>query len=200
MDAQHDDLDDFELPPPSLDAEQSEELGGAELAAGASSGAFGGGDSKRWLASLDRCIRAIVSIRLLSVRAFDGNGASFSVATGFVVDQRRGIILTNRHVVTPGPVVADAIFLNKEEVDLVPIYRCVHFSDRWLLKLCSCDSHRPTVCMPCITEIPCTTSASSGSTRAKSSSSVSTRSRSSPKARKVRTLSYAFAKCEESGL
>lgn len=64
-----------------------------------------------------------MSIRLLSVRAFDGNGASFSVATGFVVDMERGIILTNRHVVTPGPVVADAIFLNKEEVDLVPIYR-----------------------------------------------------------------------------
>ncbi|KAL4115209.1 hypothetical protein PRIC2_013377 [Phytophthora ramorum] len=81
------------------------------------------GESKRWLQSLEKCIRAIVSIRLLSVRAFDGNGASFSVATGFVVDMERGIILTNRHVVTPGPVVADAIFLNKEEVDLVPVYR-----------------------------------------------------------------------------
>ncbi|KAG3156994.1 Pro-apoptotic serine protease [Phytophthora idaei] len=81
------------------------------------------GESKRWLQSLEKSIRAIVSIRLLSVRAFDGNGASFSVATGFVVDMERGLILTNRHVVTPGPVVADAIFLNKEEVDLVPIYR-----------------------------------------------------------------------------
>ncbi|KAG1708577.1 hypothetical protein DVH05_022205 [Phytophthora capsici] len=81
------------------------------------------GESKRWLESLEKCIRAIVSIRILSVRAFDGNGASFSVATGFVVDMERGLILTNRHVVTPGPVVADAIFLNKEEVDLVPVYR-----------------------------------------------------------------------------
>uniref|UniRef100_A0AAV1U6N8 PDZ-like domain-containing protein n=1 Tax=Peronospora matthiolae TaxID=2874970 RepID=A0AAV1U6N8_9STRA len=81
------------------------------------------GESKRWLQSLEKCIRAIVSVRLLSVRAFDGNGASFSVATGFVVDKKRGLILTNRHVVTPGPVVADAIFLNKEEVDLVPVYR-----------------------------------------------------------------------------
>lgn len=85
--------------------------------------ADGSGDARRWLGSLEKSIRAIVSIRLLSVRAFDGNGASFSVATGFVVDLARGIILTNRHVVTPGPVVADAIFLNKEEVDLVPIYR-----------------------------------------------------------------------------
>ena len=80
-------------------------------------------ESTRWLQSLEKCIRAIVSVRLLSVRAFDGNGASFSVATGFVVDVKRGLILTNRHVVTPGPVVADAIFLNKEEVDLVPVYR-----------------------------------------------------------------------------
>ncbi|KAG7397892.1 serine protease [Phytophthora boehmeriae] len=81
------------------------------------------GESKRWLESLEKCMRAIVSIRILSVRAFDGLGASFSVATGFVVDLERGLILTNRHVVTPGPVVADAIFLNKEEVDLVPVYR-----------------------------------------------------------------------------
>ncbi|ETO66974.1 hypothetical protein F444_15976 [Phytophthora nicotianae P1976] len=46
----------------------------------------------------EKGIRAIVSIRLLSVRAFDGNGAIFSVATGFVVDMERGLILTNRHV------------------------------------------------------------------------------------------------------
>lgn len=82
-------------------------------------------ESQRWLHSLEKCIRAIVSIRLLSVRAFDGNGASFSVATGFIVDLKRGIVLTNRHVVTPGPVIADAIFLSKEEVDLKPIYRSV---------------------------------------------------------------------------
>jgi len=77
----------------------------------------------RWLQSLQQAIPAIVIIRLMSVRAFDGNGASFSVATGFVVDKEMGLILTNRHVVTPGAVVADAIFVNKEEVDLIPIYR-----------------------------------------------------------------------------
>ena len=35
--------------------------------------------------------------------------------TGFVVDKKRGILLTNRHVVKPGPVVAEAVFLNREE-------------------------------------------------------------------------------------
>ena len=40
-----------------------------------------------------------------------------------MVDAERGLILTNRHVVTPGPVVAEAIFLNNEEVRLTPVYR-----------------------------------------------------------------------------
>jgi S1-C subfamily serine protease len=39
------------------------------------------------------------------------------------VDAEHGIILTNRHVVTPGPVKAFATFLNREEVELEPIYR-----------------------------------------------------------------------------
>ncbi|HYK25926.1 MAG TPA: trypsin-like peptidase domain-containing protein, partial [Steroidobacteraceae bacterium] len=34
-----------------------------------------------------------------------------------------GLILTNRHVVTPGPVTAEATFLNREEVQLYPVYR-----------------------------------------------------------------------------
>ena len=39
------------------------------------------------------------------------------------MDAERGLILTNRHVVTPGPVVATAVFLNREEVELTPVYR-----------------------------------------------------------------------------
>ena len=80
-------------------------------------------ESDRWLKSLNNAIPAIVVIRVCTVRAFDGQAAMFSHATGFVVDKERGIILTNRHVVTPGPVTADAIFKSKEEVDLQPIYR-----------------------------------------------------------------------------
>ena len=38
------------------------------------------------------------------------NGIHRAQATGFVVDAERGLILTNRHVVTPGPVVAEAVF------------------------------------------------------------------------------------------
>jgi pro-apoptotic serine protease NMA111 len=44
-------------------------------------------------------------------------------ATGFVVDATRGLILTNRHVVTPGPIIAEAVFNNHEEVPVWPVYR-----------------------------------------------------------------------------
>jgi S1-C subfamily serine protease len=80
-------------------------------------------DDGRWSEVLKRCSKAVVVIRCARVRAFDACEARFGHATGFVVDKRRGLILTNRHVVTDGPVTADAIFLSKEEVGLTPFYR-----------------------------------------------------------------------------
>ena len=76
-----------------------------------------------WTRTLDRIASGVVSIRVDSTRAFDTEWNSSSQATGFVVDAERGLILTNRHVVTPGPVVAEAIFRNNEEVRLTPVYR-----------------------------------------------------------------------------
>jgi S1-C subfamily serine protease len=76
-----------------------------------------------WNATLDHISSGVVSIRVDSTRAFDTERNQSSQATGFVVDASRGLILTNRHVVTPGPVVAQAIFLNQEEVELIPLYR-----------------------------------------------------------------------------
>ena len=75
-----------------------------------------------WERTLERVSRGVVVVRVSSVMAFDMNDSGCSVATGFVVDGRLGIIMTNRHVVTSGPVTADAVFLNKEEVDLTPLY------------------------------------------------------------------------------
>ena len=63
------------------------------------------------------------NIKIDSPRAFDTEWNSSSQATGFVVDAELGLIITNRHVVTPGPVKAEALFLNNEEVELKPIYR-----------------------------------------------------------------------------
>jgi S1-C subfamily serine protease len=81
------------------------------------------GEEPEWVGTLDRIASGVVSIRVDSTRAFDTEWNSSSQATGFVVDAKRGIILTNRHVVTPGPVVAEAVFRNNEEVSLTPIYR-----------------------------------------------------------------------------
>lgn len=80
-------------------------------------------EERQWLSTLERISSGVVSIRVDSTRAFDTGWNMSSQATGFVVDAKRGIILTNRHVVTPGPVVAEAVFLNGEEVRLTPIYR-----------------------------------------------------------------------------
>jgi S1-C subfamily serine protease len=80
-------------------------------------------EGKDWINTLDRISSGVVSIRVDSTRAFDTEWNSSSQATGFVVDQEQGLILTNRHVVTPGPVVAEAVFRNNEEVRLTPVYR-----------------------------------------------------------------------------
>jgi S1-C subfamily serine protease len=82
-----------------------------------------GAQDANWNATLDRIATGVVSIRVDSTRAFDTERNQSSQATGFVVDAERGLMLTNRHVVTPGPVRAQAIFANQEEVDLVPVYR-----------------------------------------------------------------------------
>jgi len=60
------------------------------------------GEAAMWKESLARVIPAIVVVRVCSVSAFDTESTGYGKATGFVVDKARGIILTNRHVVTPG--------------------------------------------------------------------------------------------------
>lgn len=77
----------------------------------------------RWDRTLDEVAKAVVAIQIDQTRAFDGNQASSSQATGFIVDAERGIILTNRHVVSPGPVVAQAVLDNHEEIELTAVYR-----------------------------------------------------------------------------
>ncbi|KAL0395887.1 UNVERIFIED_CONTAM: Protease Do-like 7 [Sesamum calycinum] len=76
-----------------------------------------------WRKALNKVVPAVVVLRTTACRAFDTESAGASYATGFVVDKRRGIILTNRHVVKPGPVVAEAMFVNREEIPVYPIYR-----------------------------------------------------------------------------
>jgi len=78
-------------------------------------------DSK-WQRTVTRVSKAVVVIRTTGTRAFDTEAASSAYATGFVVDKARGILLTNRHVLRPGPCVAEAVFQNREEVPLRALY------------------------------------------------------------------------------
>jgi len=80
-------------------------------------------ESSRWTRTLERISTGVVAIQVDAARAFDTEWNTSAQATGFVVDAERGLILTNRHVVTPGPVTALATFLNREEVELEPVYR-----------------------------------------------------------------------------
>ena len=80
-------------------------------------------ENPAWDRTLERVAPSVVSIEIDQTRAFDTEWNQSSQATGFVVDAERGLILTNRHVVTPGPVVATAIFQNREEVELHAVYR-----------------------------------------------------------------------------
>ena len=85
--------------------------------------AANGGSDQQWAETIARVSPGIVSIRVDATRAFDTEWNLSGQATGFVVDAERGIILTNRHVVTSGPVVAEAVFQDHEVLPLTPIYR-----------------------------------------------------------------------------
>lgn len=76
-----------------------------------------------WSDTLDRVVPGVVSIRTDAVRSFDMDSAGNMIATGFVVDAERGILLSNRHVVGPGPSRAEAVLLNHEELELQALYR-----------------------------------------------------------------------------
>ncbi|KAK9767228.1 hypothetical protein K7432_003110 [Basidiobolus ranarum] len=77
----------------------------------------------QWQATVEKAIKAIVSIRFSQVAAFDTEGPENSEATGFIVDAEQGLILTNRHVVGAGPFVGEAVAHDHEEVDVYPVYR-----------------------------------------------------------------------------
>ncbi|WP_196138675.1 trypsin-like peptidase domain-containing protein [Aliikangiella sp. G2MR2-5] len=80
-------------------------------------------ESRKWNQTIKKVTNSVVSIRVNAVRPFDTASSTVTQATGFVVDAERGIILTNRHVVSAGPVTAQAVFSNSEEVELKPLYR-----------------------------------------------------------------------------
>ncbi|KAL4816659.1 trypsin-like cysteine/serine peptidase domain-containing protein [Aspergillus spinulosporus] len=80
-------------------------------------------DSPEWQATIEEVVKSVVSIHFCQTCSFDTELSMSSQATGFVVDAERGYILTNRHVVCPGPFWGYVIFDNHEECDVYPVYR-----------------------------------------------------------------------------
>ncbi|MDN4501293.1 PDZ domain-containing protein [Alteromonadaceae bacterium BrNp21-10] len=70
-----------------------------------------------------KVINAVVNIHVNQVRAWDDSYNNSSEGTGFVIDAEQGLILTNKHIVESGPVVAYAEFANKKQIELIAIYR-----------------------------------------------------------------------------
>lgn len=81
------------------------------------------GQEVGWAGTVSRVAESVVSLQLSHLRSFDDSQQGNSSATGFVVDAERGIVLTNRHVVSSGPIRISATFQNQERVDAVPLYR-----------------------------------------------------------------------------
>lgn len=73
-------------------------------------------DTAEWQATIEQVVRNVVSIHFCQTCSFDTDAAVSSEATGFVVDSKKGYILTNRHVVGAGPFWGYCIFDNHEEV------------------------------------------------------------------------------------
>jgi S1-C subfamily serine protease len=70
---------------------------------------FVSGIKDEWETMINQKTPAIVSIKFIQPKAFDIDDATTAVATGFVVDIKRGIILTNRHVIGGGPFIGTSI-------------------------------------------------------------------------------------------
>ncbi|KAJ2359064.1 hypothetical protein IWW50_000262 [Coemansia erecta] len=75
-----------------------------------------------WNTLQDRLRTSVVSINSCYPIPFDTEEPSLCYATGFIVDVEQGIILSNRHVMGPGPSFHKAIFFNNQEVFLQPTY------------------------------------------------------------------------------
>ncbi|KAJ2213722.1 hypothetical protein IW140_003664 [Coemansia sp. RSA 1813] len=75
-----------------------------------------------WSTIQDRLRTSVVSIMINRPTAFEESCATFSYATGFVVDSEQGLIMSNRHVMGTGPSFHKAVFFGNQEVFLQPTY------------------------------------------------------------------------------
>ncbi|KAK4067372.1 hypothetical protein Purlil1_13868 [Purpureocillium lilacinum] len=70
----------------------------------------------------ERIARNVVRLEVSFPASFDLQRQTSGNATGFVVDKALGLILTNRHVVGPGPFWGHAVFYDERVVRCYPRY------------------------------------------------------------------------------
>ncbi|KAJ1921951.1 hypothetical protein H4219_000298 [Mycoemilia scoparia] len=75
-----------------------------------------------WEETIEKVRNSTVSINIRSIQSFDVYRQSSGCASGTVVDAEMGIIMTNRHVLKPGPARTTAVFNNSKEVELTTLY------------------------------------------------------------------------------
>ncbi|KAI7827921.1 hypothetical protein BX661DRAFT_163082 [Kickxella alabastrina] len=75
-----------------------------------------------WNNIQNRLRDSVVAIKSTSPLTFDTDSLGVFLGTGFVVDAQKGLIISNRHVMRPGPSYHKATFFNNVEVFLQPFY------------------------------------------------------------------------------
>lgn len=113
--------DDIDADENDADSDVDSEASG--MANGMALSALRGADSPEWQETIERVVKAAVSIHFCQTASFDTDPSMSSQATGFVVDKERGYILTNRHVVCAGPFWGYVIFDNHEEAGFSLVVR-----------------------------------------------------------------------------
>ena len=87
-------------------------------------------EKETWDNTISRVISGIVSVKATIMRSYDTENSGDYTATGFVIDAKEGLILSNRHVVSPAPINAVAVFLNYEVSSVaIPIFVAVFYNN-----------------------------------------------------------------------
>ncbi len=77
---------------------------------------------KPWKKIIEEVKSSIVMIDIEVLSKLENENPGCYQGTGFIIDSKRGIILTNRHVIGAGPSTAKATFENKEKIEIKAVY------------------------------------------------------------------------------
>lgn len=77
---------------------------------------------ENWEKTVENAKHSILMLEVEFLTGLENDDSGCYQATGFIVDEKNGIILTNRHVIGSGPTTARATFWNREKIEIKPVY------------------------------------------------------------------------------